>query len=205
MSHEVYVGLSPVTDRIVGSNGIRWNRGVNASNLLIPEGGQLDFVLDNSDLEFNDSVNELIAGTFTAVLHEEAIQFLGFLVEPQHSGVHWIETVNSGAAGTLSLVTRHRSLSSAVYQNIRIDEAIEVVLLTCGVDPSLMDLDVGSETMRWWCLDGDPMQELIRLWYTEGPWGMLFENKSGVICFRNRDWLTTDTRSVNLQGVYGYA
>jgi hypothetical protein len=69
-------------------------------------------------------------------------------------------------------------------------------------DPPDRDIQTGEHTMQTSFLAQTVLEECQRAADAEG--GAFFMSPDGVATFKARDWLTTDTRSVNIQGYLGY-
>lgn len=205
------VGGHDVTeDVLVGRASVTWSRGLDQMRVLSPpQAGEMSARLKNVDGDYlPDGATPLRPGD-AAVLEAEYDGdtyplFAGVLERPQQQGPEWRETVGLQAFGTLSRLTDKRGLSTALYQDIRTDEAIAVVLELCGLTPSDYELDAGLTTLRWWWLDGeDAFGALRALVASEGPGAMIYEDAAGRVVFRNRHSLWLDARSVSAQGDYG--
>lgn len=96
-------------------------------------------------------------------------------------------------------------ISTALYQNILVSDAMGVVLDAVGWPTALRSIDTSKTTLLWWwCEDADPWTEMQRLLAAEGPTAVLYEDASvaassslgsAAIIFRNRDAVNTRTRS----------
>lgn len=89
------------------------------------------------------------------------------------------------------------ALYTPVYEFIRIDQAIQIVLVAANIPFSAFTLQTSSVALRWFWLSGqNPWAVLQQLVATEGPGGRLFEAANGTIVFHSRATASVDVTSV---------
>jgi hypothetical protein len=105
-------------------------------------------------------------------------------------------TVAVTAIGTLqSLVTVKPT--TLLYQNIRTDEAITVLLDAAGWPADARALDTGDTTLLWWWLNGQTsaMDALNAILLAEGAGSCAYEDGSGAFHFEGRQFRDNNPRS----------
>jgi hypothetical protein len=81
-------------------------------------------------------------------------------------------------------------------------DRVEAALDRLGWDAGARDIQSGTHTMMSSFLAQTTLEECGNAADSEG--GAFFCSRDGLAVFRARDWLITDTRSVNIQGYLGY-
>lgn len=71
-----------------------------------------------------------------------------------------------------------------------------------GIDPGIRDLQTGVHTMETSFLAQSTLEECQRAADAEG--GAFFADAEGRLQFKSRDWLSTDPRSIEVQGYLGF-
>jgi hypothetical protein len=154
--------------------------------------------------------------------------FLGFLDDIVHHSEIEKRTVEFPCLGTMSRM-KGQKVSTALYQNIRTDQAISYLLdavrwpnysaagddkwdtgqwgtFVWGSDGwpnALRDLDTGQTTLDWWWVaDADPFDALVELLNTEGPGAALYEDGAGKIHFESRWYRNITNRAISTQATY---
>ena len=104
--------------------------------------------------------------------------------------------------GTLNRLIK-KSISTPLYENITIDQAIGYVLDAAGWPAAERSLQPSSVVLRYFWADGaDAFQLIESLRQTEALWASVYENADGYIVFENRDSRTTETRSTVSQATF---
>lgn len=94
-------------------------------------------------------------------------------------------------------------ISTTLRQDIRVDQAITVILDAVGWPAADRELAIADTTLTfWWLDDEEPLSALIALLDTEGIPSAMYERGDGVFVFQNRNWRTTAYRSVNTRAVF---
>lgn len=180
--------------------------------LAPPMAGTGSLTLDNTSRDYspengasplvgNVAPGCLVRGrcTYSAVTYP---LFVGILSDvPQHPergarsvGLEWL--------GTLSRL-RGVTASTAVYTNIRTDQAITVLLDAAGWPAADRVLATGRTTFPYWWMDGDDcLDMLFKLFFSEGPGAALYEDAQGRIVFEDRYYRMLTTRSLVSQGTF---
>jgi hypothetical protein len=121
-----------------------------------------------------------------------------FLHDPRFG----VRTVGISCLGMMSRL-RGKTISTALYQNIRTDEAITIVLDAAGWPVGDRVLQVGNNTIDIFVADNeDAASVMIRILLTEGLGASLYEDAEGNIVFENSTSRETQTRSVVSQATY---
>lgn len=96
-----------------------------------------------------------------------------------------------------------REISTTLYQNIRTDEAVTIILDAVGWPPDQRAISSGDTVMRWWWLDDeDAWDALVELLETEGTGASMYESGNGWFHFENRNYRDMATRAMVSQGIY---
>jgi hypothetical protein len=91
---------------------------------------------------------------------------------------------------------RGREISTILYQGIRTDEAITVILDAVGWPAADRVLAVGDTVLNFWWLDHDDAWDaLMELLETEGAGASVYEDGSGGLHFENRNYRDMVRRS----------
>jgi hypothetical protein len=112
------------------------------------------------------------------------------------------KSVEVPALGPLSRL-RDKSITTALYRDIRTDEALGYLLDAAGWPVDERSLQVGSVTLDWWWLDNqDAFDAMVELVITEGEAAAVYEDGSGNFVFENNTARMTQTRSTVSQAAY---
>lgn len=104
--------------------------------------------------------------------------------------------------GTLSQL-RDRKISTPVYQNIRVDQAIGYILDAVGWSGTERVLSVADTTLQlWWLDEEDAFSAMLELLTSEGAGAAIYEDELGRIVFENRNYRTAQTRSTVSQHTF---
>lgn len=89
-----------------------------------------------------------------------------------------------------------KEISTALYQDILINDAIDVLLDTCNWPAADRELDTATVTLdNWWLTKEDAFRALVDLVSTEGAKARFYEDGSGKIVFKNNT--ARDTEDVS--------
>lgn len=125
----------------------------------------------------------------------------GDLDVPKHSMTNWRPVVDLKAFGRMSRLSG-RKVTTALYEDILVGDAIEVVLDAAGVPDSLRDIASGVVTLNYfWASEEDALSLINKLVATEGITADWCEDGLGRFTFRDRNARYTDTRSAVVQNV----
>lgn len=95
----------------------------------------------------------------------------------------------------------HATVTIPVTANVRVDEAIELVLDAYGWPADKREISVADTTLLWfWVDDRAPWPVLLELLAAEGPGAIYVRN--GVFHFENRNYRTVETRSTTSQATF---
>lgn len=95
----------------------------------------------------------------------------------------------------------HAAITIPVTANLRVDQAITLVLDAYGWPADKRSISVADTTLLWfWVDDRAPWPVLLELLAAEGP-GAIYV-KTGVFHFENRNYRTTETRSTTSQATF---
>src|SRR5581483_10152238 len=102
--------------------------------------------------------------------------------------------------GTLALLVDKKPLTP-LYENIRTDKAITVILDAIGWDPDRRSIDTGDTTLTYWWLNGQTtaLAAINELLAAEGAGGCAYEDGAGVFHFEGRQFRDNNPRSLNTQ------
>jgi hypothetical protein len=110
-------------------------------------------------------------------------------------------TVQVRALGKMSKL-QNKDITTQLYESIRTDEAITVILDAVGWDATARSLDTGDTTLLYWWLNGEnALQALVTLLATEGAGSCAYEDGEGVFHFEGRVFRESNPRSLNTQYV----
>ncbi|MGA9771455.1 MAG: hypothetical protein WBV94_20650 [Blastocatellia bacterium] len=161
--------------------------GIAGGLLLLQDDTNLD-LQDNSDLQLQDTPSRNL---WTGILDDVA-QF------PDRLNL----SVGIRCFGTLNRLI-DKSVSTPLYENITIDQAIGYVLDAAGWPALERSLQPSSVVLRYFWADREDAFQLIEfLRLTEAIWASIYENTEGHIVFENRDARTTETRSTVSQATF---
>ena len=98
--------------------------------------------------------------------------------------------------GTINRLLRTKP-TTQLYENIRTDEAITVLLDAAGWDADLRSIDTGDQTLTYWWLNGDTdaMTALRAILAAEGVPSCAYEDGEGVFHFEGREYRQNAPRS----------
>lgn len=96
------------------------------------------------------------------------------------------------------------SPTTILYENIRTDEAVAVLLDACEWPESDRSLDTGDTTLTRWWLNGQTsaMQALNAILMAEGAGSAAFEDGAGVFHFQGRQFRDNNPRSQTVQWAF---
>jgi hypothetical protein len=153
-------------------------------------GGDLsDATVDSLTANINDLAT-LVDGLAAIPL------FTGHIDTVEH-GLDWgNHVVGISSLGQLTLLRNAAKVTTALYENIRTDEALTVILDAAGWPVDARELSVGQTTMRyWWLRNADAFEAAQQLLKSEGAGAALYEDGEGTLHFEDRSYRTTTTRS----------
>lgn len=155
-------------------------------------GDELDY---DADIDYDADVYYSSGGETLPVA-------MGVLGTPeQQTTLGQYETGLSGNGAMARL--REQPISTAMYSNIRTDEAIGHVLDAAGWPAADRVISIGDSTLEWWWLDEeDALTALDDLLATEGAPAAMYEDALGRIRFENRNYRGTQDRSTEVQAVF---
>lgn len=110
-------------------------------------------------------------------------------------------TVSVTAFGSLSTLAVDKKPTTILYENIRTDQAISIILDAIGWDAALRSIDTGDTTLLYWWLNGQTtaMQAINDLLAAEGAGGCAYEDGFGVFHFEGRQFRENNPRSLTPQ------
>ncbi len=104
-------------------------------------------------------------------------------------------TVSIPCLGNLTRLVGKR-ISTALYQKVRIDEVLEVILDAVGWPSGERVLDEGRTILEWWWADDEDAFQAVRaLLDCEGPGAAIYEDGQGRFVFESRHYRYLSTRS----------
>lgn len=118
--------------------------------------------------------------------------FLDDVIETPDLGAR---QVTLSALGSLSTLI-DRPITLRLYQNTRVDQAISNVLTAAGWTMGSVLSTADTTLDNFWVDNQTPMEALIALLNTEGAGASLYEDSLGRLVFENRNYRTTQLRSV---------
>jgi hypothetical protein len=199
-----------VTARVLPDRGLTCERGKDQIRSLAPPmAGRLDASLDNRSKDYSPEngasplAGKLVPGhkvrlraTFASVTYD---LFTGTLDDlPQHPELG-ARAVDLPCLGSLSRL-KGVKVSTALYQNVRTDQALGSLLDAAGWPAGDRVLSTGRTTLLWWwCDDADAFDMAVTLLNTEGPGASLYEDGSGRIVFEDRHYRLTQARCTTSQ------
>ena len=111
-------------------------------------------------------------------------------------------TASLPAIGTLSILRRAK-VSTALYQNIRTDDAFDVICDAAGIPKDMRVVHTGASTLLWWWLNDEfPWDAAMKLLNTEGPGAAVYEDAEGRLVFEGRQYRLAHPRSTTVQATY---
>jgi hypothetical protein len=201
-----------VTARVLPDRGLSCERGKDQIRSFSPPmAGRLDAGLDNRSRDYSPEngssplVGKLVPGhkvrlraTFSAVTYD---LFTGTLDDlPQHPELG-ARAVDLPCLGSLSRL-KGVKVSTALYQNVRTDQALGSLLDAAGWPAGDRVLSTGRTTLLWWWADdADAFEMAVTLLNTEGPGASLYEDGQGRIVFEDRHYRLTQARCTTSQAM----
>lgn len=108
--------------------------------------------------------------------------------------------VSIAALGPESMFV-HATVTIPVTANLRVDQAITLVLDAYGWPADKREVSISDTTLLWfWLEDRAPWGVLLELMAAEGPGAMYVSD--GVFHFENRNYRTTETRATTSQASF---
>ena len=112
------------------------------------------------------------------------------------------KTVGLPALGLLSRLHNTR-VSTALYQNLRTDQAFDILCDAAGIPKDARVVNPGSSTLLWWWLDQEaPWEAAVKLLHTEGPGAAIYEDADGRLNFEGRQYRLARPRCTTVQATY---
>lgn len=125
----------------------------------------------------------------------------GDLDVPKHAMTDWRDGVSLKAFGRMARLAG-RKVTTALYEDILVGDAIDVVLDAAGIPDALRDISPGTVTLNFfWATEEDAKTLIEKLVMTEGITADWCEDGLGRFVFRDRNARYTDTRSAVVQNV----
>ena len=202
-----------VTNRTLVNRGVTMERGRDQLRALAPPmAGKLDLALNNRSRDYStENAASPLAGQLRpghrvritaasqGVTYPFATALLDDLVQEPAFGAR---SVKLPCLGTLSRLAG-KVVSTAVYQGITTDVAINAILDAAGWPAAERSIQTGVTILNWWWLDKvDAFQALATLLYTEGPGAALYERGDGFLVFENRHYRILQTRCNTVQATF---
>lgn len=154
-------------------------------------------VLDNApDVGANDS-------TYLANGRQTVSLFNGIADDMPQSISRGQRQVQVRALGTFALLVDTKP-TTPLYESIRTDQAITIILDAAGWPSDKRSLDTGDTTILYWWLNGqtDCVSALNAIIAAEGAGGCAYEDGDGVFHFEGRQYRTNADRSLTTQYVF---
>jgi hypothetical protein len=196
--------------RVLPDRGLACERGKDQLRAIAPPlAGRLDASLDNRSRDYSPEngasplVGKLVPGhkvrlraTFSAVTYD---LFTGTLDNlPQHPELG-ARAVDLPCLGSLSRL-KGVKVSTALYQNVRTDQALGYLLDAAAWPAGDRVLSTGRTTLLWWWADdADAFDMAVTLLNAEGPGASLYEDGQGRIVFEDRHYRLTQARCTTSQ------
>ncbi len=170
------------------------NREVQFSVLV--EGGSLELA--------GGGLLVLEGGGFLALGARQEVVWSGLLARQTQKPRAEERTVGLLCLGNLSKLARQRArVSTAVFQSITTDVAINAVLDEAGWPADKRVIQMGNTMLSWfWADNENALAVLIDLLGAEGPGASLYEDSLGRICFENRHSRFDQQRSTTVQQTF---
>ncbi len=207
-----------VTSRVHTQPGITCSRGRDQIRQLAPPAaGSLAAELDNRSRDYSTSnagsplVGKLLPGrgirfraTFNAITYD---LWQGILDDLPQYPERTKRSVGLPCLGTLSRLRstdpEQAKVSTALYQNIRTDQALGYLLDAAGWPAADRVIDTGKTTLKWWWLqDADPFTAMLEILSSEGPGAAIIEDGQGRIVFESRHYRLLTARSTTSQATF---
>ncbi len=188
-----------VTADALAETGISLYRGNDSARAISPPRvGELQAELSNRSGEYSPG-SSVQTGSAVRLRMGTRDLWSGNLERPAQHPEQERQSTELSAVGTAARL-KGVKVSTALHENIRVDEAMGHVLDAAGWPASARSLSPARTTLEWfWADEEDAWDLLLSLYYTEGPGAMLFEGRSGEIVFRNRHQILTLTASNTAQ------
>jgi hypothetical protein len=203
-----------VSDDVKPESGIGGNRGKDQIRILAPpKAGDFSCELNNQNRDYSIENTEsplfdsLEPGRRVRLRATHAMQtfpvWAGVVDDlPQHPEFGR-RTVDLVCLGNLSKLTE-KKVSTALYTNIRTDEALGYLLDAMGWPAADRAFQFGQTILLWyWLDDADPFAAMVELLNTEGLGAAIYEDSQGRIVFENRNSRFVEERSTVSQFSYG--
>lgn len=200
-----------VSARVVDAPGFSCQRGRNQIRQLAPpQAGNASYDLDNATRVYSP---EYAAGALYGALlpgrrtRAQAVHlsttynlWSGILDDlPQHPSE---KTVSVPQLGTLSQLAG-KTVSTALYTNIRTDQALGYLLDAVGWPAGERSFQTGKTTLLYWWLDAtDAFTALQTILNTEGPGAAIYEDGRGYLVFENRHNRIQAARCTSVQATF---
>lgn len=192
-----------------------WSRGRDQLRPLSPPAaGAGSITLDNAGREYSpgNTASPLygyltpgVLATVQATYGGSTTQrYTGIIDEVTQRPEIGVQQVILPMLGTLSKLrgSGEVKITTALYQNIRTDQAIGYILDAIGW-PFDRNLDTGQTTLLFWWLDNaDPFDALAELQYSEGPGAAIYEARDGSFVFESRNYRITQSRCTFTQATF---
>ena len=188
-----------VTADVVAETGMSVYRGNDSARAISPPRvGELQAELNNRSGEYSPG-SSVQTGSAVRLRMGTRDLWTGNLERPAQHPEQERQSTELSAVGTAARLSGVK-VSTALYENIRVDEAIGHVLDAAGWPASARSLAAARTTLEWfWADEEDAWDLLVSLYYTEGPGAMLFEGSGGEIVFRSRHHFFTWHKSTTVQ------
>ena len=188
-----------VTADALADTGIKVYRGNDSARAISPPRiGDLQAELDNRSGGYSPG-STVAAGRAARLRIGSTDLWSGNLERPAQHPEQERQSTELTALGAAARL-RDVKVSTALHENIRVDEAMGRVLDAAGWPKAARSLAAARTTLEWfWADEEDAWDLLLSLYYTEGPGAMLFEGRSGELVFRNRHQILTRTASNSAQ------
>lgn len=203
-----------VTGRVLARAGLKTARGRDQLRSLAPPmAGSLSTQLDNRSRDYSPAnsggplYGRLVPGrrvqvTATLNANPATVLWTGYLDDLPQRPAPTERAVDLPALGSLSRL-RGKTISTGLYQDVRTDTAIGVVLDAVGWPAADRVLDTGRTTLGWWWLSQeDAFNALRALLNTEGPGAALYEDSQGRLVFESRHYRLLTARSTASQATF---
>ena len=148
---------------------------------VLPWAGRMSFTTDADVLTERDEVELLRDAT---VEWSGRVRTVSQATDRQIQALRWKIT----AQGSLSeLIAVEAGASTERYDDITVDVALGHLLDAVGIGASRRDIGTSARELAYWQLlaEYDPWAEVRRLLATAGPRARLFEDRAGLIVFRD--------------------
>lgn len=152
-----------------------------------------DVLVDADDVTV-DATGMLVDGRFTEPL------FTGNISTAPQDIRRATANVQIRSLGTIRKLALVKPITT-LYENIRTDQAITVLLDAAGWDPALRSIDTGDTTLLYWWLDGstDAFSALEAILAAEGVPSCAYQAEDGTFHFEGRQYRLNAARSTDVQ------